>query len=136
MYSPLLDSILYFAAYFASSLVALAAFKIIYVRITPHDEWQLIRDEDNSAAAIGFGGAIIGFAIAMYSAITHSVSLLDFAIWAMIALIAQLLAFALVRFVFMRTLVSRIQEGKLSAGILLAAVSIAVGMLNAASMSW
>jgi putative membrane protein len=136
MYSPLLDSILYFAAYFASSLVALAAFKIIYVRITPHDEWQLIRDEDNSAAAIGFGGAIIGFAIAMYSAITHSVSLLDFAIWAMIALIAQLLAFALVRFVFMRTLVSRIQEGKISAGILLAAVSIAVGMLNAASMSW
>lgn len=134
--SPLLMAILNFLAYFSGGLLALLLFKIIYVRITPHDEWQLIREQNNSAAATGFGGAIMGFSIALYSAISHSVSLTDFAIWAVIALCAQLLAFAMVRFVFMPSLVRRIQEGELSAGILLASVSIAVGLINAASMSW
>ncbi|MCY0967065.1 DUF350 domain-containing protein [Parathalassolituus penaei] len=134
--NPLLSAVLEFAAYFAAGLLALVIFKVVYVRITPHDEWQLIREENNSAAAIGFGGAIIGFAIALYSAISHSVSLLDFGIWALIALCAQLLAFAVVRFVFMPALVRRIQEGEMSAGIMLASVSIAVGLLNAASLTW
>ncbi|WP_430460680.1 DUF350 domain-containing protein [Thalassolituus sp. LLYu03] len=132
----LLDGLLNFAAYFSIALATLLIFKVVYTRITPQDEWRLIRDERNLAAAIGFAGAIIGFSIALYGVITHSVSLQDFSIWALVALIAQLLAFAIVRFLLMPDLVRRIGDQELSAGVMLGAVSIACGVLNAACMSW
>lgn len=132
----LLTGILHFAAYFGLSLVALIAFKFLYALVTPHDEWKLIREEKNTAAAIGFGGAVLGFAIALGGAASNSVSVLDFATWALIALVAQLLAFAIIRFGFMPRIVSRIEEGEISAGVMLAATTISVGVLNAACMSY
>ncbi|QIL88977.1 DUF350 domain-containing protein [Microbulbifer harenosus] len=132
----LLAGILHFAAYFGLSLVLLIAFKFLYALVTPHDEWKLIREDKNTAAAIGFGGAVLGFAIALGGAASNSVSLLDFATWALIALVAQLLAFAIIRFLFMPRIVSRIEEGEISAGVMLAATTIAVGVLNAACMSY
>ena len=131
-----IQGLINFAIYFSGALVALIAFKFLYAFITPQDEWKLLREERNPAAALGFGGAVIGFSIALYGVITHSVSLLDSAIWALIALTAQLLAFAIVRFVLMRDLVKRIADADMSAGIMLACVSIACGILNAACMSW
>ncbi|MCW8127134.1 DUF350 domain-containing protein [Microbulbifer halophilus] len=132
----LLTGIVHFAAYFGLSLVLLIAFKFLYALVTPHDEWKLIREEKNTAAAIGFGGAVLGFAIALGGAASNSVSLLDFATWALIALVAQLLAFAIIRFGFMPRIVARIEEGEISAGVMLAATTISVGVLNAACMSY
>lgn len=132
----LLTGIVHFAAYFGLSLVLLIAFKFLYTLVTPHDEWKLIKEQKNTAAAIGFGGAVLGFAIALGGAASNSVSLLDFATWALIALIAQLLAFAIIRFGFMPRIVARIEEGEISAGVMLAATTIAVGVLNAACMSY
>ncbi len=125
-----------FLLYFTLAIAALIAFKWVYTRVTPHDEWTLIKDHQNTASAIAFGGAIIGFAIALSSAITNSVDLIDFLIWAVVALVAQTIAFAIVRFVFMPKIVARIEQDEISAGIFLGAVSIAVGLLNAASMSY
>ncbi|MGL6161067.1 DUF350 domain-containing protein [Microbulbifer sp.] len=132
----LLTGIVHFSAYFGLSLVLLIAFKFLYTLVTPHDEWKLIKEQKNTAAAIGFGGAVLGFAIALGGAASNSVSLLDFATWALIALVAQLLAFAIIRFGFMPRIVARIEEGEISAGIMLAATTIAVGVLNAACMSY
>lgn len=132
----LLTGILRFSAYFGISLVLLVAFKYLYALVTPQDEWKLIREDKNTAAAIGFGGAILGFAIALGGAASNSVSLVDFATWALIALIAQLLAFAIIRFLFMPRIVSRIEDGEISAGVMLAATTISVGVLNAACMSY
>lgn len=132
----LLTGILHFSAYFGLSLVLLIAFKFLYALVTPQDEWKLIREDKNTAAAIGFGGAILGFAIALGGAASNSVSLVDFATWALIALIAQLLAFAIIRFFFMPRIVSRIEDGEISAGVMLAATTISVGVLNAACMSY
>ena len=134
--SELLTGILNFSIYFGLSIFFLVAFKFAYTLVTPHDEWKLIKEEKNGAAAIGFGGAVIGFAIALSGAASNSVSLLDFAIWGAIALVAQLVAFALVRFVFMPQIVERINSNETSAGIMLGATSIAVGLLNAACMSY
>lgn len=125
-----------FIMYFGFSIALLLVFKILYTWITPHDEWQLVKEQQNSSAALGLGGAIIGFALALAGAATHSVSILDYAIWALIALLAQLVAFALVRFVLMPKLLERIENNELSAGIVLAAMSIAVGLINAACMSY
>jgi putative membrane protein len=134
--SALLDSILHFGAYFGASLVFLVVFKFAYTFVTPHDELKLIKEDKNTAAAIGFGGAVIGFSIALSGAASNSVSLVDFVTWGVIALIAQLLAFALVRFFFLPLIVERIKSNEVSAGTILGATSIAVGLLNAACMTY
>lgn len=134
--NTLLTSILHFSLYFGVSLLFLVIFKYVYKFITPHDEWKLIKEEKNIAAAIGFGGAIVGFAIALSGAASNSVSLIDFATWGVVAFVAQTLAFALVRFGFMRTIIERIEANEISAGIMLAATTIAVGLLNAACMTY
>ena len=123
-----------FVMYFGLSLVALVTFKKVYTMITPYDDWQLVKDQNMAAAAALFG-AIIGFSIALTRAASQAVSFLDFAIWAVVALIAQLIAFSLVR-LFMPKIVQRIKAGELPAGIVLGGVSIAIGLLNAGSMSY
>lgn len=129
-----LTGVPYFLLYFGLAMVWLLVFAWIYSSITPHHEFDLIR-ANNSAAAVAFGGALIGFSIPLASAIAHSVSLLDCAIWGAIALVVQVLTFFVVRLVLTQ-LPERIQKGELAAGIFSAACSIAVGMLNAASMSY
>jgi putative membrane protein len=125
-----------FAVYFAISIVLFFVFKIVYAFVTPHDEWQLVKEEKSTAAAIGFGGAMIGFSIALAGAVSNSEFLLDYVIWGAVALIAQLLAFALLRFTFMPKIAERIKNNEISAGIMLGAMSVAVGMLNAACMTY
>lgn len=132
----LIAAITNFGISFGMGLAFLVAFKIIYALVTPHKEWQLIKDEKNTAAAIGFGGAIIGFAIALAGAASNSGSMVDFAVWAGIALLVQLVAFFIVRVFFMPKIVERIRNNEIPAGIMLAATNIAVGLLNAASMSY
>ncbi len=134
--NDLLTSILHFSSYFGISLLFLVIFKYVYKFITPHDEWKLIKEEQNTAAAIGFGGAVVGFAIALSGAASNSVSLVDFATWGAVALVAQSLAFGLVRFGFMHRIAHRIEANEISAGIMLAATNIAVGLLNAACMTY
>ena len=125
-----------FALYFGLSIVFLFIFKLVYALVTPHDEWKLVKEEKNVAATIGFGGAIIGFAIALGSAASNSVAVVDFAIWALVAVIAQSLAFAILRFSFMPKIAERINNNEVSAGVMLASMSIAVGLLNAACMTY
>ncbi|WP_416305419.1 DUF350 domain-containing protein [Neptunicella sp. SCSIO 80796] len=125
-----------FALYFISAIILLFVFKILYAFVTPHDEWKLVKQDKSAAAAIGFGGAMVGFSLALASAASNSTHLIDFIVWGAVALIAQLFAFALLRFTFMPKIAERISNNETSAGIMLAAMSIAVGLLNAACMSY
>ncbi len=125
-----------FALYFAISIALFFVFKIVYAFVTPHDEWKLVKEDKSTAAAIGFGGAMIGFAIALSGAVTNSEFLLDYVVWGFIAIIAQLVAFALLRFTFMPKIAERIHNNEVSAGVMLGAMSVAVGLLNAACMSY
>ncbi|MBZ9613367.1 DUF350 domain-containing protein [Rheinheimera maricola] len=123
-----------FAAYFALAIILLLVFVRLYTWVTPHDEFGLIR-ANNSAAAVAFAGAIIGFAWPLASAITHSMSLLDCAIWGGVALMVQVLTF-IISSAALKQLPQRITQGELAAGIFSAACSVTVGMLNAACMSY
>jgi putative membrane protein len=131
-----LQGLVNFSSYFIASIVLLILFSWVYVAITPHDEWKLVKEDNNIAAAAGLAGALIGFGLALGSVVSNSIHILDFILWGVIALIAQLLAFALVRFVFMPHLVQRIKDNQISAGIILGATSIAVGVLNAACLTY
>jgi len=123
-----------FAAYFGLALVLLAVFVLIYLRITPYREIHLIR-EGNVAAAASLGGALIGFAIPLASSIEHSIALLDMLLWALVALVAQIVAFVIAR-LCVPALSRNIEQGQVASGVFLGSVAIAIGLLNAASMSW
>jgi putative membrane protein len=123
-----------FAAYFASAVILLALFVAIYVKTTPYPELTLIR-EGNVAAAISLSGAMIGFVLPVASSIEHSVSLLDMLLWSVVALVVQLIAYALVRLVLPH-LAQKIGQGDIASGVFLAGTSITLGLLNAAAMTY
>ena len=122
-----------FVAYLIGAVLLFMLFQFVYTRITPHKEFELIR-AGNSAAAIALSGAIIGFAIPASNVIAHSINVLDFILWAVIAAAVQLLAFQATGLVLKGTS-QRIVNGEIAAGIYVAAVAISVGMLNAACMT-
>jgi putative membrane protein len=122
-----------FLLYLIASLALLALFIFIYVAITPYRELTLVR-EGNAAAAASLSGAILGFVIPLAHAIVQAVSLGDMALWALLALVVQLLVF----FVMTRLvpgLARDIPAGRVAPGILLGALSLATGILNAACMA-
>lgn len=123
-----------FLAYFAVAVGLILIFIRIYTWVTPQDELALIK-ANNAAAALAFGGALIGFALPLSSAITHSLSLLDCAVWGAVALIVQVLTFVVLR-VAISQLPERINQGEIATGIFVAASAIAVGIINAACMTY
>jgi putative membrane protein len=123
-----------FFSHFLIAMLLLALFIAIYVRITPYKEITLIR-AGNVAAAISLSGSMLGFAVALASAIANSISLFDMLTWGSIALVVQLLAFLLTR-VMLPDIVSDIPQNKTASGIFLGAASFALGLLNAACMTY
>ena len=128
-----LGGLLPFLTYFIPALVLVMCFGAVYSRLTPHNEFALIQ-EGNSSAAIAFGGSLIGFVLPLCTAVVHAVSLLDFAIWGVIALIVQLLTFSVVR-LFIPQLSKRISDDQVSAALFVALTSVAIGLVNAACMT-
>jgi putative membrane protein len=123
-----------FLGYFALAIALAVAFCAVYVWATPHKEYALIR-ANNVAAAISFAGSFVGFTIPLASAIAHSVGLVDCAIWGAIALIVQILAFFAARLA-LADLPARIERDERAAAVFAAALSIGVGLLNAACMTY
>lgn len=123
-----------FLAYLGTAIVLLVAFVAIYLYVTPYDEIALIRG-NNTAAAISLSGALLGFALPIANVIAHSDTLLDLAVWGVIAGIVQLLAWMLAR-VALPTLREDIAAGRVAPATLVAALSLTVGLLNAACMTY
>lgn len=119
---------------FAAAGVFTVAFKLIYQWVTPYHERTLIRD-GNPAAAIALGGALIGYVLPLASALSHTVSLMEFAVWATLAAIIQIVVFVIVSRLAFKNLATRIEAGEIAASIYLASISICVGLLNAACMT-
>lgn len=120
-------------SYFGIAIVATVVFVAIYVMVTPHREFSLIR-AGNSAAAISLGGALLGYTIPLAKAVSQSEGMGDMLLWSGVALVAQLVAYFATRLV-LPALSADVKEGKVASGIFLAAMSVSVGMLNAAAMT-
>lgn len=123
-----------FLAYLGLSLALLLLFVLIYVRVTAHHEFALIK-QNNVAAALAFAGALLGFCLPLHSAVSNSINLVDCAIWGAVALIVQVLAY-LAATLTIRGLSERITRGELAPALFAAALAIGVGLLNAAAMSY
>jgi len=130
-----LPPILNFALYFGTALLAWTATLTLYAWLTPYPELKLVR-EGNQAAAWSLAGTALGLAMPLASLVVHAVSLQDLVSWALVALLAQ----AVLWWVARRLLFPQLREAMLadrtSVGVLLGALSLGLGVINAASLSY
>ena len=131
--NPALTGVSAHLLYFVVALAAIVLFVAIYTAITPYWEIRLIR-QGNTAAAISMGGAILGYTCPLAQAVAQSGSLADMLLWSGVALVAQLVAYGATRLVLPQ-LSAHVNEGKIAPAAFLAALSVAIGILNAAAMS-
>lgn len=129
-----LSGIVPFIAYFAAAIVMLLIFMKVYTVMTPHDEMALIKD-NNVAASVVFSAAFLGFSLPLASAAANSLGIIDFVIWGIIACVAQLIVYQIFRRFYPR-ITERIEKGEIAISINLAAVSITIGLLNAACITY
>lgn len=125
-----------FAAYFGTAIAALLVFKYVALVVTPYDEWKLIKEEKNTAAAIALGASLLGFCLALNGVLQNAVSYVDFLIWAVVAMLAQVAAILLVRFAFMPKFAKRIEENEIGAAVIAGAVYVSIGLINSGSMTY
>ena len=123
-----------FALYFGMGVGFVALFLAAYIWLTPHAEIALIR-AGNVAAAIALGGALIGYCLPLESALAGSVGAVDLAIWAGIALLGQLVAYALTR-ALLPGFPARLVAGETAAAVTSASLHVGIGLINAAAMSY
>jgi len=132
-----MSSFLLFLLFLLTAVAIVVLFLYLYAKVTPYDDYKLIFEENNLAASVGFGGAILGLSIPLYSALISSTSYVDFIIWAMVAMLLQLaFAYAVTKRKGKFSFEQKIQENNVSIGVLMAFLSISIGLLNAGSMSY
>lgn len=118
-----------FLTYLGVSVAPLAAFVYFYAKATPYREFPLTV-HDNIAVAITFAAAVLGFTVPLVASIYYTQSLIEMCLWAGITCLVQLIVL-----VVLRKQARRIEEGHIASAVMVAIVSVAVGLLNAASIS-
>ncbi|MBD8563438.1 DUF350 domain-containing protein [Oxalobacteraceae sp. CFBP 8763] len=122
-----------FIGYLLTSVALLATFMVIYSVTTPYNEFHEVQD-GNVAAAVAFSGAILGFIFPLMAAIFYTHSLVEMVKWATITGVVQMILFQVLHKI--NGCGNCIRQRKVAPAILLASLSIAVGMLNAISISY
>ena len=105
---------------------------LIYSKITPWNELDLIM-EGNTAAAVSFSGAILGIAIPLAAALSSSISIWEIVVWGSVAIILQVTVFLILDLV-LPNLSEQIKANKIAAGIFIASNKIALALMNAAAV--
>jgi putative membrane protein len=118
-----------FLLYLLVSAALLVAFIFIYAKATPYKEFTLVA-HDNIAVAITFAGAVLGFTAPLMASIYYTRSLGEMCLWAGITCVVQLLVL-----LALRRQARRIEEGHVASAVVVATLSLAVGLLNAVSIS-
>lgn len=120
-------------AHLAVTLALLGAAAVIYAMLTPWKEITLIR-EGNAAASVAFAGVLVGLAIPLAVSLSVSGSVRDILIWGVATVVLQLLAFRVVD-LLLTGLPQRIQEGEISAAVLLVGAKLATALILAAALT-
>lgn len=129
MFDPVINALPAFASFFATAIILLGGFLLLYVFVTPYNELALIRS-GNNAAAVSLGGAVIGFAIPIAVSVAVSHNLYAMLGWGVVAGVVQLLTYVAARLALPQ-INQNIPQGKLASGLFLASLSLATGILNA-----
>jgi putative membrane protein len=127
----------HFLIYLVVSLVLFLIGTYIFKLLTPYSEREQIR-KGNTAVALKLLGKMAGLVVVLQSAIRHSINLVDLAIWAFIAIIVQIVLHLVIEYVFTRntSLAKEVENGNVAVGLFLGGVSILVGLIVAATISY
>lgn len=124
-----------FAAYILVALALAGAFIVVYMKVTPYNEIELVQ-KGNMAAALSMGGAFLGFCAPLASTVAHSISILDVVIWALVALVVQILVHFVCRFLIPGMVRLIEQEANTAVGALSGALALGIGVLNGACLTY
>ncbi|MGB2991587.1 MAG: DUF350 domain-containing protein, partial [Paenisporosarcina sp.] len=104
---------------------------------TKFSEVKLIK-EGNIAVALKLWGKAIGLGIVIYTVWAGSVNLLDAFIWGLVGIATQVIAYWIVEYGLTpnTNLAEEVEKGNLAIGLSLFSISIVVGLLVAASLTY
>ena len=105
---------------------------VIYVKLTPHKELELVQ-EGNVAAATTFSALVIGLVLPLAAVIYRNAGVWDIVIWGTVSLFLQLFLFRVTDFIF-RGMPSRIENNELAPAIVLAAFKLAGSIALASAL--
>lgn len=105
----------------------------VYVKITPHHEFQLVRD-GNASAGLSLAGVVIGMAMPLAFSLAASVNELDIVFWGLVVIALQLLAFVAAH-LMLRDLSRRIENNEMASAWVLFSFNIALAMFLSAAIS-
>lgn len=124
-----------FGIYLAASIALLLVFSFIYLRLTPYDELGLI-SKGVTSASITFFGATLGFVLPLASVTLHSVSIIDMLIWSCVAMLIQIVTFLFIKWALVGNLAQKIEENNIATSLFVASISVCIGIINSACMSY
>ena len=116
-----------------ATLILLLVGSSIYAFLTPYKEIRQIK-EGNHAAAVGFGGVILGLAIPLAASMSASTSIREILLWGGATIILQLFVFRAVDFA-LTGLPQRVTEGETASAVLLVAAKLAASLILAAAVA-
>lgn len=119
--------------HFVTTVLLFLAGAAAYVAVTPLRERELLAS-GNCAAGIALGGALVALAIPLAATLATSLAVIDILIWGVVALILQIVTFAIALLLF-RDLRAMIENGNVAAAATLAAMQIAIALMNAGAMA-
>ncbi len=105
---------------------------VIYVKLTPHKELELVQ-EGNMAAAITFSALVIGLVLPLAAVLVVNLGVWDILIWGIVSLFLQLFLFRVTDFVF-RGMPERIENNEVAPAMVLAAFKLAGSIALASSL--
>ena len=129
----MLAAVVSYAIHLIASAILLGVFFVVYTKLTPFDELTLIQ-AGKGAAALSLGGALIGFSLTLGSAIVHNAGLGEVLMWAIGAMVVQILVYAITSRL-LHTVRTEIEAGNVAMGGLMGTISLVAGIVNAACLS-
>lgn len=117
----------------AATLLLLGLGVAGYMAMTPFHERRLIA-EGNAAAGIVLGGTVVALAVPLAATLATSTAALDILVWGAVAVLFQLIAFA-VAALLVRDLRAQVDAGNTAAAMTVVGVQIAFALVNAAAMA-
>lgn len=132
-----LEAVGSFLAHFGAGIGLMFLGLVAFAFTTKYSELKLIQ-AGNLAVALKLWGKALGLAIVIYTVWANSVNLLDAFIWGLVGIATQVIAYWIVEYVLTPKmhLATEVENGNTAIGFSLFSLSIVVGIIVAASLTY
>ena len=103
---------------------------LVYVKLTPHKELELVQ-AGNVAAAIHFSSLLISMALPVAACLIDKFSLFDVGLWTAFSLILQLFLFRMTDYIIFRGMPERIERDEIGPAVVLGAFKFSGSLILA-----